>query len=107
MVRINYLPAQFRKKAILAKLKHVCEEQDVVFMGVFGSFASGKATKRSDVDILIRFDAVKKKSLLDLIHTEGELKKIFKRKVDLLTENSLSPYLRDDILKSVRVIYEK
>ncbi len=107
MVKINGLPVQWRKKAIQEKLKTVCENNDVVFMGLFGSFASGKATKRSDVDILIRFNAVKEKSLLDLIHAEGQLKKVFKRKVDLLTEGSLSPYLRKDILKSVQVIYEK
>lgn len=107
MVKINGLPTQWRKKAIEEKLKDICENNDVVFLGLFGSFAAGKATSKSDVDILVRFDAVKEKSLLDLIRTQDQLKKVFKRKVDLLTEGSLSPYLKDDILKSVAVIYEK
>ncbi len=107
MVKINELPSQWRKKAIQEKLENICKNNDVVFMGLFGSFAAGKATVRSDVDILVRFDVRKDKSLLDLIHTESELKKVFKRKVDLLTEGSLSPYLRKDILKSLKVLYEK
>lgn len=35
------------------------------------------------------------------------LKKIFGRKVDLLTQESISPYLRNEILNSMKIIYEK
>jgi predicted nucleotidyltransferase len=56
---------------------------------------------------LIKFDKTKEKSLLNLIHAENELKKLFKRKVDLLTIASISPYMREEVLNSMRVIYEK
>jgi len=42
-----------------------------------------------------------------LIGLELELKEFFDRDVDLLTENSISPYLRDRILASASVIYER
>jgi predicted nucleotidyltransferase len=67
----------------------------------------GEIKKKSDVDILIKFDQTKGKSLLDLIHAESQLKKLFRRKVDLLTIGSISPYLREEVLNSMKVIYEK
>ena len=107
MVKINYLPQEFRRKTVKEKLERVCEENDIVFLALFGSFAVGKPNKKSDVDILVKFDEAKRKTLLDLIHTENEMKKLFKRDVDLLTEGSLGPYLKNNILKSMRVVYER
>ncbi len=107
MVKVNFLPKPLRKKGIEQKLQNACEENDIVFLAMFGSFAQAKQTKKSDIDFIVRFDKSQTKSLLDLIHTENDLKKIFKRKIDLLTEDSLSPYLKDDVLKSMRVVYEK
>jgi predicted nucleotidyltransferase len=89
------------------RLTKICVENDIVFMALFGSFVRGDQNKKSDIDILIKFDPAKEKSLLDLIHVENELKKLFRRKVDLLTIGSISPYLRDEVLNSMRVLYEK
>jgi hypothetical protein len=44
---------------------------------------------------------------LDLVRIENELRKIFRRKVDLVVLRSLSPYIIEDIKKEMRVIYEK
>lgn len=107
MVRMNSLPARFRKKAIGDQLGRVCKKNDIVFLALFGSFAQNRQTVRSDVDLLVKFDESKDKSLLDLIRAEREMKNVFRRKVDLVTEKSLIPYLRKDVLKSLRVIYEK
>jgi len=38
---------------------------------------------------------------------EGELTKIFGRKVDLGIFSSISPYIIDDVKKEMKVIYEK
>ena len=107
MVKIDNLPKKLNKEETKEKLQSICEKNDVVFLGLFGSFVRGKQTKKSDIDMIVKFDKSKKKSLLDLIHTENEFKKIFKRKIDLLTPESISPYLKKDILKSMRVIYER
>ena len=42
-----------------------------------------------------------------LVRLERELSERLNRKVDLLTENSISPYLRDRILREQKVIYEE
>jgi len=85
------------KKKIVESLK----SKGIKKAGIFGSYATGSARKNSDVDILIEFDG----SLLKLIAMERELKKILKRKVDLLTYREISPYLRERILKEeIRII---
>jgi len=73
-------------------------------VGVFGSMARGEATEQSDIDLLVKFS--KRKSLLALVRLERELSAALGRKVDLLTEAAISPYLRDRIKREIRVIYE-
>ena len=107
MIKVKNLQTLAKKENLEEKIAKICEENDIVFMALFGSFVRGDENKRSDIDILIRFDKTKEKSLLDLIHAENELKKLFKRKVDLLTIGSISPYMREEVLNSMRVIYEK
>ena len=62
----------------------------------------GELTKDSDIDILVEFKG--KKSLLDLVGLKQELEEILKRKVDVLTYNSLHPLLKDRILREQEVI---
>jgi predicted nucleotidyltransferase len=63
--------------------------------------------KNSDVDIAIEFDESSKKNLLDLVHLEYELRKIFKRKVDLGIFSSINPHILEDVKKQMKIIYEK
>ncbi len=62
---------------------------------VFGSFARGEAGAASDVDLLVQMDSGR--SLLDLIGLTQELESILQRKVDVLTDEGLSPYLKERI----------
>lgn len=80
------------KKIIVPILK----KNGVVKAGIFGSVARGEATKRSDVDILIKFKG--RKSIFDLAHLELELENIMHQKVDLITYKSLHPLLKERIL---------
>lgn len=107
MVKIYNLPEQFNRQTVKERLKNICEKNDVILLALFGSFVRREQKKKSDIDILVKFDASKEKSLLDLIHMENELKEIFGRKVDLLTQEGISPYLRNEILNSMKIIYEK
>ncbi len=87
-----------------AKLIDVCRANAVASIGVFGSMARGQSTPQSDIDLLVEFG--ERKSLLDLVRLERELSATLGRKVDLLTKNAISPYLREKILGEVRTIYE-
>ncbi|MEM2364825.1 MAG: hypothetical protein QXW19_04675 [Candidatus Bathyarchaeia archaeon] len=59
------------------------------------------------MDIAIEFDRKSKKSLLDLVRVENELRGIFKRRVDLGIFSSINPHMMEDIKKEMRIIYEK
>ena len=85
------------------KLIDVCRRNDVVMIGVFGSMARGEAGEESDIDLIVDFS--KRKSLLSLVALERELSSALGRKVDLLTEAALSPYLHDRIMDELQVIY--
>ena len=70
--------------------------------GIFGSYARGDQKKNSDVDILIQ---PRKNTGFAFAGIEIELEKRLKRKVDLVSYNGISPYLKDRILRQeVRII---
>jgi predicted nucleotidyltransferase len=87
------------------KLMDICRANAVTSVGVFGSMARGEATRQSDIDLLVEFGD--RKSLLDLVRLERELSAALGRKVDLLTKDAISPYLRDRILGEVQTISMK
>ena len=70
-------------------------------IGIFGSFAVGRASKRSDVDVLVEFRKGRKKfdNYMDL---KFFLEDMFKRDVDLVTEQALKPRLKSEILHQVK-----
>jgi predicted nucleotidyltransferase len=85
------------------RLAELCEHHGVAVLKIFGSAARGDDAPDSDIDLLIEFRD--RKGLLELVRLEIELAEMFGRKVDLVTEGSLSPYIRDRILSSASVIY--
>lgn len=87
------------------KLFEACRNNDIVFLAIFGSFARGDFTKESDIDLVARFS--KPKSLLDLVRIERQFSELFERKADLLTEDAISPYLRDRIKNEMEIVYGK
>jgi predicted nucleotidyltransferase len=85
-------------------LVKLCQHNDVARLSVFGSFARGEGTERSDVDLLVEFR--KRNSLLALIALERKMSAALGRRVDLLTREAISPYLRESIERDLRVVYE-
>ena len=63
---------------------------------VFGSVARGEAGPESDIDVLVHLEPGR--SLLDIVAIKQELEELLGHKVDVLTEASISPYLRERIL---------
>lgn len=68
--------------------------------GVFGSFVREKQTDQSDVDILVEFEPGKK-SFDNFMHLAFFLEETLGRKVELVTPESLSPYIGPHILREV------
>ena len=63
---------------------------------VFGSVAKGEARARSDVDLLVEMESGR--SLLDMIAIKQDLEDLLGRKVDVVTEAAVSPYIRESVL---------
>ena len=68
---------------------------------IFGSYARGEQKERSDIDIIVDFEETL--TLIELIRLEEEIERILGIKVDLLTEESISPFIKPYI-KEVVVI---
>jgi uncharacterized protein len=62
---------------------------------IFGSAVRGEAKPEGDIDFLVDMEGGR--SLLDLIELGQDLEELLHRKVDILTEGGLSPYLQERI----------
>jgi len=82
----------------------ILKKHDISRAAIFGSFATGEMREDSDLDILIEFKAVKKKTLLDLAALKIELEELSGRTVDLVEYSTIYPPLRERILKEQEVL---
>jgi predicted nucleotidyltransferase len=80
------------KRAEILRLAH---EHGAHNVRIFGSVARGEARPESDIDLLVEMD--RGRSLLDLIELSQDLETLLERKVDILTDTGLSPYLEQRI----------
>jgi len=69
-------------------------------IGLFGSFVTGRQTSDSDVDVLVEFEP-KKHSFDNFMEVSFFLEDLMGRKVDVVTPESLSPYIGPYILREV------
>ena len=81
------------KKADIIKLSERYHAKNI---RVFGSFARGEQTDNSDVDFLVSF--LPNASLFDQAGLIEELSLLLQRKVDVVSERAVNPYLQDIII---------
>ena len=91
--------------AMRIKITPIFIKEGVIRSAVFGSFAEGRETKQSDIDILVQLSP--KKSLLDLSDLKIQLESKLGKKVDILTYDSIPHQLKNIIEKQKIEIYEK
>ena len=68
------------KKAVVP----LAEKYDVIKIDLFGSYANGNATDRSDADFLVQFN-VKTPSIFDVMGFRAELENNLECMVDVIT----------------------
>jgi uncharacterized protein len=88
--------------SLLIQNKEILYRYKVGKLGLFGSFARGKAKKRSDVDLLVEFRETI--GLFEYVHLIDDISKILNRKVDLVTPNALKPIMKQQVLDEVEWI---
>ena len=82
------------------EIRQIAREHGVVWLRVFGSYASGMATDSSDLDLLVQLEP--ERDLLDLVEFKLSIEDLLGCEVDVVTEGGLSPYLRDRILREAK-----
>jgi uncharacterized protein len=87
---------------IIPKIREILKRNKVKKAGIFGSYAVGEEKKDSDIDILIE---PPKGVGFGFVRIQFELEDKLKKKIDLVSYNGLSPYLKRKILKQeLRII---
>ncbi len=84
----------------LRKKKPLLKEQfGVSKLGLFGSYAAGKATVSSDIDIAVEIKGEHK--FRKFFGLKRFLEQEFHKKIDLGTESTLKPMFRQSIKKTI------
>lgn len=91
------------------EMSQFCRRWNVRELALFGSAVRADFKPESDVDVLVTFHENANWGLFDHVQMRLELEAIFKRKVDLVTQRALeqsqNALLREQILKTAKVIY--
>ena len=80
--------------------------QPVLKAWLFGSFARGEDTPKSDVDILVLPDYTKLDGF-GFFGMWGESERLLGRSVDLVTDAGLATYTRESVERDKQLIYER
>ena len=86
------------------KIRELCRRYQVSELSIFGSAARGSMTPDSDIDILVEF-LPEANVGWEFFRLEEELSRLFGRRVDLGTKQSLKPWVRDRALHDAQIVY--
>ncbi len=87
-------------------IKDYFKSQPVLKAYLFGSYVRGNADYQSDIDILVDLDYDQKIGL-QFIQMKLDLEKLLDLRVDLVSSNGISKYIRPIVEKEKRLIYAK
>ena len=93
----NYTSSQILE--ILRKHRDLLVKYRVKRIGLFGSFSRNESTDKSNIDLIVDFE---EKSFDNFMDISFALEHIFKRKVDLLTDKGISPYMLPYVNNEIR-----
>jgi len=88
-------------KILVQHRKELEENYGIRKVKIFGSYVKGKQTHKSDLDLIVEFNEIP--TLIELVRIEEELSKLLGIKVDLLTDEGISPFIRPHI-KEIEVL---
>ncbi|HEX9868941.1 MAG TPA: nucleotidyltransferase family protein [Candidatus Tectomicrobia bacterium] len=87
-------------RTLRVHLPDLRERYGVRTLGVFGSYVRGEQKSRSDLDLLVEFDA-RPLTLIQVIALEQHLSDLLGIKVDLVEKKTLKPAIGWHILQEV------
>jgi len=111
--KIYFCKILFRKNivvmnpVIVDKLKAFFPTYPIEKAWVFGSYARGEETRKSDLDILVRFNENATISLFDYVRIMDKIEKLLHKKVDLVSEGGVMTFAKETIDNDKILIYER
>ena len=94
------------KKSLIEKIIKYLKEKPVLRAYIFGSVSQSESEKGSDIDILVELDYSQPIGL-EFVDMQLDLEEILDLKVDLLSSNAISEYIKPLIERDKILIYEK
>ena len=89
------------RKAVIDAAKH----HDVLKVYLFGSYARGEATESSDIDLCL--ETGPSFSLFSAGDLSNKLEKSLGTSIDMVTERSVFPFVRNSMMQDRVLIYER
>jgi predicted nucleotidyltransferase len=89
------------------KINTFCQRYQIRELALFGSVLREDFKPDSDIDVLIDFrpGVEETLTLMDLSGMQMELSDILERDVDLVLRDGLKPFIKDEVLSNLEVIY--
>ena len=95
------------EQTIINKLKTFFPAYPVEKAWVFGSYARGEESRKSDIDIMVRFDKNVHITLFDYAGIMNDLEDLFHRKIDLVQEGRLKKFAQESAEQDKVLVYER
>jgi len=92
--------------AKIESIKEYFKTSPVLRAYLFGSYVRGSADNKSDIDILVDLDYSQKIGL-KFIQMKLDLEKLLDHKVDLVSSNGMSKYIKPIVDGEKHLIYAK
>ncbi|GHT09211.1 hypothetical protein AGMMS49525_18260 [Bacteroidia bacterium] len=95
------------KQVLVNKLQNFFTMQPVEKAWIFGSYSRGEETRKSDIDILVRFNDDAHISLFDYVRIIHSLEDVLHKKVDLVEDGQLKNFAKNSAEKDKILVYER
>lgn len=95
------------KNKLLLLKGYFASQPAIIRVHLFGSFARGEATAKSDIDLLVALNYDFLPTGMEFFQIWNDIEVLVKRKVDFVSEKSLSKRVQPFIEPEKILIYEK
>ena len=95
------------KQSMIHKLQNFFPAYPIEKAWIFGSYARGEESRKSDIDIMVRFEKDADISLFDYIRIMNKLKDVLHKKVDLVEEGQLYRWAQESVEHEKILVYER
>ncbi len=91
------------KQKLYSEIVEFLKSKGATKVAVFGSYVRDEETRESDIDLIVTLpDDI---SLMKFVRIERELSEKIGKKVELLTEEYISPYIINSIRSEMKILY--